>query len=125
MSQPKLSQTVLYEVLVSEIESFKMTKRAYDKILHKTSEHLNRLEELYHKPICVDIEAMRQEHVRIKCTLDQGLYIPQWLAITFMCLVLGFGISLFFNYRQYITKKYQREYIEYLREQLPKNKNGR
>jgi hypothetical protein len=132
MSQPKLSQTVLYEVLVSEIESFKTTKRDYDKILNQTSTHLNRLEELYNQPISLDIEAMRQEHERIKSTLDRALYFPKWLVISFLCLVIACCISVFFNYKQYFTNKDQRTYIEYahsyieeLEGQLPKNKTRR
>jgi hypothetical protein len=129
MIQPKLSQTVLYEVLVSEIESFKTTKRDYDKILSQTSEHLRRLEELYNKPIPVDIEAMRVEHARIQSTLHRGLYIPKWLVISFLCLIVGFCISVAFNYKQYVTIEDQYTYIEragtYIEEleaQLPKHK---
>ena len=129
MSQPKLSQTALYEVLVSEIETLKNTKREYDKILNQTSAHLQRLEDLYKEPISVDTEAMCREHARIESTLDRGLYIPQWLGISFLCLSLGFGISIVFNYKQYITTKHQRAYIEHaesyieeLEEQVPKRK---
>jgi archaellum component FlaC len=130
MSQPKLSQTVLYEVLVSEVESLKNTKGEYTKILSQVNAHLNRLEELYKQPIPLDIEAMRQEHERIKSTLDRAIYFPKWLVITFLCFVLAFSISLGFNYKQYFTNKEQREHIEYakeyiqeLREQLPKSKS--
>lgn len=130
MSQPKLSQTVLYEVLVSEIESLKNTKGEYTKVLSQISQHLNRLEELYKQPISVDIKAMCQEHERIKYTLDRGLYIHKWLAISFLCLIVGFCISVGFNYKQYITNQTHREHIEYakeyiqeLREQLDKLKS--
>lgn len=112
MSGPKLSQTALYEVLVSEIESFKNTKRDSSKILQDTTAHLKRLEELYNKPIFVDIKEMRQEHQRIKETLQRGLYFPKWLVISFLCLTLGFLISLLFNYKQYITNRDQQHYIE-------------
>lgn len=132
MSQPKLSQTVLFEVLVSEVESLKNTKRGYDKILKEISTHLNRLEELYNKPITVDIEAMRAEHERIKDTLERGLYFPKWLVITFLCFVVVFSVSVGFNYKLYFTNRDQREQIEYakeyiqeLREQLPKSKSKR
>lgn len=115
MSQPKLSQTVLYEVLVSEVESLKATKRDYDNILSQTSEHLKRLEALYNQPVSVDIKEMQKEHTHIQSTLRNGLYIPQWLGISFICLILGLGFSLFFNYKQYITNQRQQEYyIEYI-----------
>jgi hypothetical protein len=130
MSQPKLSQTVLYEVLVSEVESLKNTKGEYTKILSQINAHLNRLEELYKQPIPVDIEAMRAEHECIKFTLDRALYIPKWLVISFLCFVLAFCISLGFNYQQYFTNKEQgelieqaKEYIQELREQLSKSKS--
>ena len=69
MSPPKLTQSVLLEVLVAEIERFKKTKESYGKILTQTSAHLDRLEELYRQPINVDIAAMKQEHLA-KITQD-------------------------------------------------------
>src|SRR5437868_2690924 len=105
MSQPKLSQTTLYEILVSEVESLKTTKRDYEKMLSKTSEHLNRLETLYKEPISVDTTSMEQEHFRIKCTLSRGLYIPTWLGISFILLLVVLCLSLSSNYKQYAINK--------------------
>jgi hypothetical protein len=112
MSQPKLSQHMLYEVLVSEIESLKKSKKDYNKVCDQINVQLSRLESLYQQPICVDTEAMRSEHEKLKATLRQGLYIPKWLGISFFCLVIGFGISVFFNYKQYVVNKHQHAYIE-------------
>ncbi|MHB9147333.1 MAG: hypothetical protein ACYC2U_02720 [Candidatus Amoebophilus sp.] len=114
MSGPKLTQTELLNVLVSEIESFKTTKKAYNDIAQETSQHLKRLEDLYNKPISVDTEAMRQEHVRIQQTLHKGLYIPRWLGISYLCLVIALGISLCFNYKHYFLLKDGRNYINEL-----------
>jgi hypothetical protein len=132
MSGPKLSQTALYEVLVSEVESLKNTKGEFTKILSQINAHLIRLEELYKQPIPVDIEAMRQEHERIKSTLARGLYFPKWLVISFLCFIVAFSTSVFFNYRQYFINREQnelieqaKEYIQELREQLGKPKNKR
>ncbi len=132
MSSPKMSQTVLYEILVREVESLKRTKGDFDKILGVISDHLKRLEELYKQPIAVNIDAMVEEHERIKSTLSRGLYLPKWLVITFLSLVLGLRISLFFNYKQYITNNdhldYIREthrYIKELEGQVGKNKHKR
>jgi hypothetical protein len=130
MSGPKLSQTALYEILVSEFESIKNTKGEFNKILSQINAHLTRLEQLYNKPITVDIADMSQEHERIKTTLERGLYFPKWAVNIFLCLVLVLAISLFFNYSQYITNKEQlhyirkaNTYIEKLEEQLPKHKS--
>jgi predicted PurR-regulated permease PerM len=130
MSQPKLSQTALFEVLVSEFESIKNTKGEFNKILTQINTYLIRLEELYNKPIFVDIKDMREEHERIKETLARGLYFPKWLVITSLSFFLAFSISLFFNYQMYFTNKKQRTYIEraisYIEElegKIPKNKN--
>ena len=114
MSGPKLTQTALLEVLVSEIQSFKNTKGDYDKILKETSAHLNRLEDLYQKPISVNTEAMRQEHIRIQSTLHKGLYIPKWLGIGSFCLLIALSISLCFNYKQYSSLKEERNYTKEL-----------
>ena len=132
MKAPKLSQTTLYEILVKEVESLSRTNHAYNELLDKINKHLERLEQLYQKPISVDIEAMQQEHARIQYTLHKGLYIPKWLMITFICLSIGFSLSLAFNCKQYITGNHQRTYIEYaddyikdLKEQIAKPKSKR
>ena len=129
MSKLKFTQTELYNILVAEVESLKITKGEYTKLLMGVSEHLKRLEELYNKPMAVDIEEMRAEHESIKSTLESGIYIPKWLGITFLSLLLGFGASLFVNYRQYITNQDQLDYIgeansyiEKLEAKLPKGK---
>ena len=132
MSGPKLTQTELVNVLVAEIESFKTTKKSYNDIAQENSQHLKRLEDLYNKPISVDTEAMRQEHARIQQTLHKGLYIPRWLGVSFICIIVALSFSLAFNYRQHVTSKYQRaymeqakSYIEELEQQLPKTKPKR
>jgi hypothetical protein len=132
MKAPKLSQTTLYEILVKEVEILSRTNHAYNELLDKINKHLERLEQLYQKPISVDIAAMQQEHTRIQHTLHKGLYIPKWLIITFICLSIGLSFSLAFNCKQYITGKHQRAYIEHandyieeLKEQIAKPKSKR
>jgi hypothetical protein len=120
MSGPKLTQTELLNVLVAEIESFKSTKKAYSNIAQENSQHLKRLEELYNKPISVDTETMQEEHARIQQTLRQGLYIPKWIGITLLCLIIGFSISVAFNYKQYVINKDQNQLIEYAKSYIEK-----
>jgi hypothetical protein len=130
MSQPKLSQTALFEVLVSEFESIKNTKREFNKILTQINAHLIRLEQLYNKPIPVDTNALHLAEQRIQDTLDTGFYIPKWLVNTFLTICLVLFLSLCFNYKQYVTNKDQgelieqaKEYIQELKEQIPKSKS--
>lgn len=129
MSKPKLSQTVLYEILVKEIESLKKTKNDYNRMNNQITAHLQRLEALYQQPICVDISSMRAEHENIKTTLHRGLYIPNWLVISLFCLTIGLGLSVGFNYKQYLTNKHQRTYIRhaeaYIEELEAKSKKRR
>lgn len=130
MSNPKLSQTALYEVLVCEIESLKTTKGAYSKVIREIDMHLARLEELYKQPIPVDIKPLRSAEERIQDKLDKGFYIPKWLIHTFIGISLALCLSLSFNYRQHLINRDQVEqiedakaYIQELKEQLPKSKN--
>ena len=111
MKVPKLNQTTLYEILVKEVESLSRTNHAYNELLGKINYHLRRLEHLYEQPISVDIKAMQQEHARIEYTLHRWVYIPKWLTITFICLCIGFSLSLAFNCKQYIEGSHQRNYI--------------
>ena len=129
MSKPKLSQTVLYEILVKEIESLKKTKNDYKRVNNQITDHLQRLEALYQQPICVDIEGMKREHENIKTTLQSSLSIPNWLVIVLLCLTVGLGLSVVFNYKQYAKNRYQRAYIEhaeaYIEELEAKSKKRR
>ncbi|MHB9148181.1 MAG: hypothetical protein ACYC2U_07370 [Candidatus Amoebophilus sp.] len=132
MKAPKLNQTTLYEILVKEVESLRKTNHAYNELLDKINKHLGRLEQLYEQPISVDIAAMQQEHARIQYTLHKWLYVPKWLTITFICLAIGFSLSLAFNCKQYIEGTHQHAYIEYadehiqeLKEQIAKTKSKR
>lgn len=118
MSPPKLTQSVLLEVLVAEIESFKKTKESYGKILTQTSAHLDRLEELYRQPISVDIAAMQQEHSAIKETLRKGLYLPRWLLVTILGLFMSLAISLVFNYKHAKLNEAAKDYIDHLEEKI-------
>ena len=72
---------------------------------------------------------MKREHENIKTTLHRGLYIPQWLGISWLCLVVGLGVSVVLNYKQYVTNKHQRAYIEqaeaYIEELHAKSKKRR
>lgn len=118
MSPPKLTQSVLLEVLVAEIESFKKTKESYGKILTQTSAHLDRLEELYKQPISVDIAAMQQEHSAIRETLRKGLYLPRWLLVTILGLFMSLAISLVFNYKHHKLNEAAKDYIDHLEEKI-------
>lgn len=94
---------------------------------------LARLEQLSQKPIPVDIESMRQEHAPIQSTLHKGLYIPKWLGISCLCLLVGFSLSVVsFNYKQYIKLKGEQTYIkelevytQKLKEKIPKSNTKR
>ena len=122
MSEPKLTQSVLLEVLVAEIESFKKTKEAYVKILTQTTEHLKRLEELYQQPINVDIAAIQQEHVFIKKTLQKGIYLPRWIAMLMLGLFTGIAVSLSFNYKLHKLNQDAKAYIEHLEKKMKARK---
>lgn len=118
MSQPKLTQSVLLEVLVAEIESFKKTKESYGKILTQTTEHLHRLEELYQQPISVDMDDIKKEHKAIRETLRKGLYLPSWIVALIISLLVGMTISLSFNYRYFKLNEAAKDYIDYLEEKI-------
>ena len=118
MSQPKLTQSVLLEVLVAEIENFKKTKEDYAKILTQTTEHLTRLEALYQQPINVDIAAMQQEHAFIKETLRKGLYLPRWIVIIMLGLFTGISVSLSLNYKLYKLNQDAQAYIDHLERKM-------
>lgn len=114
MSKPKLTQTELFDILIEEVESIKAAKEDCAKLVKGISEHMGRLEMLVKEPILVYIESMDSAHERIKFTLEKGIYIPKWLAISFLALVLGICMSLFFNYKQYVNRNKQYRYIEWL-----------
>ena len=118
MSQPKLTQSVLLEVLVAELENFKKTKEDYAKILTQTTEHLTRLEELYQQPINVDIASMQQEHALIQETLRKGLYLPRWTVILMLGLFTGISVSLSFNYKLYKLNQDAKAYINHLERKI-------
>lgn len=120
MSQPKLTQSVLLEVLVAEIESFKKTKESYGKILTQTTEHLERLEKLYRQSIHVDIAAMQQEHASIQETLRKGLYLPRWIVAIILGLLVSMTISLSFNYKYFKLNQDAKNYIDYLEKRVKK-----
>lgn len=101
-SSSNLSQKVLIEVLVEEIESLKRTKKEYEKILLTTTDHLNRLEHLYNRPVPLDIGPMQKEHAGIIDTLKRFITIPVWLWITLSISVVGLFLSGWYNYHQYI-----------------------
>ena len=89
------------EVLVKEIEVLKQCKQAQQRIAAQHTAHLERLEDLYKAPVCVDIAAMTEEHKRIQQTLKRGMAIPQWLAYMVLGLFAALTMSLVANYCQY------------------------
>lgn len=101
-SSSNLSQKVLIEVLVQEIESLKRSKKDYEKILSTTTDHLKRLEHLYNQPVPIDIGPMQKEHVNILHTLQRFITIPVWLWVTLSISVVGLFLSGWYNYHQYI-----------------------
>ena len=101
-SSSNLSQKVLIEVLVQEIESLKRTKKDYEKILSTTTHHLARLETLHHQPIPIDIGPMQKEHANIMHTLKRFITIPVWLWVILSISVVGLFLSGWYNYHQYI-----------------------
>ena len=103
-SSSNLSQKVLIEVLVQEIESLKRSKKDYEKILSTTTDHLNRLEELYNRPIPIDLGPMQKEHAGIIHTLQRFITIPVWLWVTLSISVVRLLFSGWYNYHQYIHR---------------------
>ena len=112
INKPKLSQSALYEVLVTEIESLKKSRKEYKAIYERTSAQLKSMEALCQQSIPVNTTAMEREHENIRRTLQRALYIPRWLAISWVCLLVGFGLSGFINYRQYVAGRQQRAFLE-------------
>lgn len=103
MSKPKLSQTVLLEILVSEIESFKKTQSAHQKLFDSTVQHLDKLDSLYNRPLSIDISPLELAHAQLQTTLKKGLYIPRWMWL--IILILSFLLVSSF-YVNYIQNKY-------------------
>lgn len=103
-SSSNLSQKVLIEVLVQEIESLKRNKKDYEKILSTTTDHLNRLESLYNRPVPIDIGPMQKEHANIIDSLKRFITIPVWLWVTLSISVVGLFLSGWYNYHQYISR---------------------
>jgi hypothetical protein len=103
-SSSNLSQKVLIEVLVEEIESLKHTKKDYEKILSTTTAHLSRLEELHNQPISIDIGPIQKEHADIRHTLKGFITIPVWLWVTLSISIIGLFLSSWYNYHQYIQR---------------------
>jgi len=67
-----------------------------------------------------------------RSTLHKGLYIPKWLGISYLCLLVGFSLSVSFNYKQYIKLKGEQTYIkelevytQKLKEEIPKSNTKR
>lgn len=114
MSSPKLTQSVLLEILVKEVESLKQTKASYDVILSQTTSHLERLEKLYHQPIAVDTASLEREHTLLKETLKTGIYLPSWFLSLFLALSLGFLVTFTFAYRYHQSYQDAQKYIHYL-----------
>lgn len=112
-SSSNLSQKVLIEVLVQEIESLKRSKKDYEKILSATTDHLNRLEELYNRPIPIDIGPLQKEHENIIHTLKHFIIIPVWLWVTLSISVVGLFLSSWYNYHQYIQRTELEKVLKY------------
>ncbi|MGI2298216.1 hypothetical protein ACRRVB_00030 [Candidatus Cardinium hertigii] len=96
-SSSNLSQKVLIEVLVEEIESLKRTKKDYEKILSTTSDYLNRLEVLHNQPIPIDIRPIQKEHANILHTLKRFITIPVWLWVILSISIIGLFFSTWYN----------------------------
>ena len=99
-----MSQKVLIEVLIQEIESLKRSKKDYEKILSITTDHPNRLEALHHQPIPIDIGPMQKEHANILHTLKRFITIPVWLWVILSISVISLFLSSWYNYHQYILR---------------------
>jgi len=103
-SSSTLSQKVLLEVLVEEIESLKRTKKDYEKILSITTSHLSRLEALYNRPLTIDMAPLQEEHVHIRRTLKGFITIPVWLWVTLSISITSLFLSIWYNYHQHIKR---------------------
>lgn len=120
MKQPQLSQTNLNKILTKEVQSLINTKKEFKKIYEQIEHQLQRVEALHQEPIPVEVEPLQLVHREIISTIAGGFYIPQWLVRSIVAILLSLSVSLFFNYRQDVTIREQRYYIEVAEDHIQK-----
>lgn len=120
MNQPQLSQTNLNKILTKEVQSLINTKKEFKKIYEQIEHQLQRVEALHQEPIPVEVEPLQLVHREIISTIAGGFYIPQWLVRSIVAILLSLSVSLFFNYRQDVTIREQRYYIEVAEDHIQK-----
>ena len=120
MKQPQLSQTNLNKILTQEVQSLINTKKEFKKIYEQIEQQLQRVEAIHQEPIPVEVEPLQLVHREIISTIAGGFYIPQWLVRSIVAILLSLSVSLFFNYRQDVTIREQRYYIEVAEDHIQK-----
>lgn len=125
-SSSNLSQKILIEVLVEEIESLKRSKKDYEKILSTTTDHLKRLEHLYNQPVPIDMVPIQKEHAAIRHTLKHFITIPVWLWVILSTSIIGLFLSSWYNYHQYIRlRELEKEFKNYYNAYQKLSKTGK
>jgi len=76
------------EVLVDELDKLDVTAKKIETAAPRIEQQVQRLEEASKRPLSVDLSLMKEEHARIKETLSRGVYLPRWMMISFLALVL-------------------------------------
>ncbi len=96
-----VSQKLLVEILIEEVESLKRSKKDHLDMLSKVESHISRLESLYDRPLSVDMCGIESMRNKIENSLHRFLVLPKWALILFLSLIFALLLSLWCNYQQH------------------------